>query len=380
MVATNGSVRRTATDAAPRSVRHPEPAAKEPPPPVPPDPGFVGRWVLRGKRIASRRSVKHLIRAINRYGERLGSQFAGAMTYFSFLSLVPILMVGFAIGGIVLANNTELLTELENQIEKLLPPDLAEPITALIDSVVANPLGVGIIGLLIALYSGIGWMGNLRKATRAIWRPVFDDQRTETDNVAIATIKDLGSLAGLGVAIVVSLGLSTFAAQYATDILNWLGLGDEPWLEPVITILTLVIAMAADILIFLWVYTVLPGRDLRSPFKARLRGSILAAVAFEILKYALVVLVPGIATTSRTAAIFGPVIALLFFFNLVAQLVLFVAAWIATADGGPAAEEGPLPEVPEATVVIRKDGSTTKAAALMGLGAAVGWGAARRRR
>ena len=63
-------------------------------------------------------SIKHLIRAITRYGDRLGSQFAGAMTYFSFLSLVPILMVGFSIGGIVLANNQELLTELEKQVRQ----------------------------------------------------------------------------------------------------------------------------------------------------------------------------------------------------------------------------------------------------------------------
>src|SRR6478672_52130 len=348
--------------------------------PIPPKPSLIGRLILRGKRIASHKSVKHLIEAITRYGDRLGSQFAGAMTYFSFLSLVPILMVAFAIGGIVLQNNQDLLDELENQVAILLPPELAAPITGLIDSVVANPLGVGIVGLLIALYSGIGWMGNLRKATRAIWRPEFEEDKATVDNIVVATIKDLGSLAGLGVAIVVSLGLSTFGAQFANQILEWLGLADQPWLGPVITIITLLIAMAADVLIFMWVYTMLPGKELRSPFKARLRGSILAAVGFEVLKYALIVLLPGAATPSRTAAIFGPVIALLFFFNLVAQLVLFVAAWIATADGGPEIDDEPLPEVPEATTVVRKDSSAAKAAALVGVGAAVGWGAARRRR
>ena len=343
-------------------------------------PTLIGRLVLRGKRIASKRSVKHLIAAITRYGDRLGSQFAGAMTYFSFLSLVPILMVGFAVGGIVLQNNQELLTTLEDQVAELLPAELAEPITALIDSVVANPLGIGITGLLIATYSGIGWMGNLRKATRAIWRPEFEEDKSKVDNVILATIKDLGSLAGLAVAIVVSLGLSTFASQFATQVLDLLGLGDQPWLGPVITIITLLIAMAADVLIFLWVYTVLPGKELRSPMKARLRGSILAAVGFEILKYALIVLLPDAATGSKTAAIFGPVIGLLFFFNLVAQMVLFVAAWIATAEGGPELDDGPLPEVPEATLIVRKDRSTTRSAALVGVGAAVGWGAARRRR
>src|SRR6476659_3658987 len=198
--------------------------------PVPENPSTVGRLVLLGKRIASRPGIKHLIRAVTRYGDRLGSQFAGAMTYFSFLSLVPILMVGFAVGGIVLQNNQELLTTLEDQVAELLPAELAEPITALIDSVVANPLGIGITGLLIATYSGIGWMGNLRKATRAIWRPEFEEDKSKVDNFILATIKDLGSLAGLAVAIVVSLGLSTFASQFATQALGWLGLGDEPWL------------------------------------------------------------------------------------------------------------------------------------------------------
>jgi len=347
---------------------------------LPAERSFISRMVLRGKRIASKKSVKHLMRAITRYGDRLGSQFAGAMTYFSFLSLVPILMVGFAIGGIVLANNQQLLNELEDQIAQLLPAGIAEPVTSLIDSVVANPLGVGLTGLLIALYSGIGWMGNLRKATRAIWRPEFEEDKAKVDNIVIATLKDLGSLAGLGVAIVVSLGLSTFGAQFAKQILDWLGLGDQPWLGPLVTVITLVIAMAADVLIFMWVYTMLPGKELRSPFKARLRGSILAAVGFEILKYALIVLLPGAGSTSKTAAIFGPVIGLLFFFNLVAQLVLFVAAWIATAEGGPELDDGPLPEVPDATLLVRKDVSATRAAALVGVGAAVGWGAARRRR
>src|SRR6478672_2779086 len=113
--------------------------------PIPPKPSLIGRLILRGKRIASHKSVKHLIAAITRYGDRLGSQFAGAMTYFSFLSLVPILMVGFAVGGIVLANNQELLDELIEQVQQLLPAgNIADSIIDLINSIVANPLGIGI--------------------------------------------------------------------------------------------------------------------------------------------------------------------------------------------------------------------------------------------
>ena len=37
-------------------------------------------------------SVAHIIRAVDRFNDRLGSQFGAAITYFSFLSLIPILM------------------------------------------------------------------------------------------------------------------------------------------------------------------------------------------------------------------------------------------------------------------------------------------------
>jgi membrane protein len=353
--------------------------------PIPKNPSAPGKVMLLAKRVSSRRGVKHLIRAVTRYAERLGSQFAGAMTYFSFLSLVPILMVAFAVAGIVLGKNEELLLKLQEQITAAVPGDLADPLNNLITSVVNNPLAVGIPGLLIALYSGIGWMGNLRKAMRAIWRPSFDKDIQAKENFFLATAKDLGSLGGLGLAIAVSLGLSAFGVQFQTAFLNWVGLGDVSWLVPVTTVTAILIAVAADVLIFLWVYTILPGKELRSPLKARVRGSILAALAFEILKYALTTLVPGIATGSATAAIFGPVIGLLFFFNLTAQVVLFVAAWIATADGSPTEEDldddqGELEEVPEATVVVRKDMSAGKAAAILGAGAAAGGFLARRRR
>jgi membrane protein len=348
--------------------------------PVPQDPPPVGRLVLLGKRIASRPGVKHLIAAITRFGDRLGSQFAGAMTYFSFLSMVPILMVGFSVGGIVLRNNDVLLATLEDQVKNLLPAGIAEPIVALIDSVVANPLGVGIVGLLIALYSGIGWMGNLRKAIRALWGGNFETGKATADNIVVATVKDLGALAGLALATVVSLGLSAIGGQFASSLIGLLGLGDQAWLLPVLSVTTILIAMAADVLIFMWVYTVLPPKSQRSPFKARLRGSIIAAIGFEILKYALTTILPAFTSTSRTAVIFGPIIGLLFFFNLVAQLVLFVAAWVATADGGADDDDDePLPEVPEASFIVRKEPSRVRSAALLGVGAALGWGAGRRK-
>ena len=53
-------------------------------------------------RLEQRPWIAHMIRAVQHYISRLGSQFAAATTYFSVLALVPILMMAFSITGLVL--------------------------------------------------------------------------------------------------------------------------------------------------------------------------------------------------------------------------------------------------------------------------------------
>ncbi len=339
-----------------------------------------------GLRLKSRKSVQHWMRAFQRYGERLGSQFAGAITYFSFLSLVPITMVAFSVAGFVLANQPDLLQSLEDAIAKELPSGaggMSETINKVIESAINARFTVGLVGLVIALYSGIGWMGNVRSAIQAQWRPDFDeDQEVRADSFIKNLLRNLGSLAGLGLAIVVSLGLSAAGAWASTSVLKWLGLDDIAILKPVFTIVPIVIAMAADVLIFMWVYTILPPRHQKGTRRALVRGSIMAAVGFEIFKFALTYLLPKV-TSSATGQIFGSIIGLLFFFNITATMVLIVAAWISTSDGGPQKRDvdpADRAEVPEPAVVVREGISPPKAAGLLSVGAILGWGWSRRRR
>ena len=56
----------------------------------------------RIKRLEQQPWIAHIMRAVERYISRLGSQFAAATTYFWVLALVPILMVAFSITGFVL--------------------------------------------------------------------------------------------------------------------------------------------------------------------------------------------------------------------------------------------------------------------------------------
>lgn len=61
-------------------------------------------------------AIAHLIRAAERFNDRMGNQFGAAITYFSFLSMIPILMVSFAAAGFVLASHPTLLQDIFNKI------------------------------------------------------------------------------------------------------------------------------------------------------------------------------------------------------------------------------------------------------------------------
>ena len=354
------------------------------PTPAKPKRSLVRGVKLRVAVIMRRPSVQHLMRAAKRFSERLGSQFAGAITYFSFLALLPILMVAFSAAGYVLASRPDLLAQLESEITKQFPSSgagMGDLISKLLASAVGARAAVGIVGLVTALYSAIGWMGNLRAAIQAQWRPDFDENQEIASSSFIKNLwKNLWMFATLGVALVISLSLSAVASNLTTSILGWLGLSDIAILKPIFAIIPIVLAIGADVLIFAWVYTVIPQKGMKATRKALLRGALMAAVAFEVLKFLLTFFLPKV-TSSASGLIFGPIIGLLFFFNLVATVVLFVAAWIATSPGGfgDRSRDKKEPDgVPEPAVILPESLSRKRAIGYVGVGAILGLGAASR--
>ncbi|MDQ2845692.1 MAG: YihY/virulence factor BrkB family protein [Actinomycetota bacterium] len=291
----------------------------------------VGPRVRLWKRLAERRGVRHLGQAVNRFTKRLGYQFAAALTYFSFLAMVPILMVAFSIAGFVLSSQPDLLATLRADTAAQVPGALADTIDGILNTAIKAPLALGLIGLAVALYSGISWMGNLRSAIQALWRSDFDtDQEIAAESLLGYYRKSLRYLTFLGLAILASLTLTT-AGSWAQDlVLGWIGLDKVGWLSPVFTVGPILLAIVGDVGVFFWVYSVLAPRHGAAPRSAVIRGSIAAALAFEILKLGLTLALP-LLLRSTAARVFGPIIGLLIFFNLVALVTLFVAAWIATA-------------------------------------------------
>src|SRR4029079_4427173 len=136
-------------------------------------------------------------------------------------------------------------------------------------------------------------------------------------------------LLGLLVGMAVMFGLSSLSTSLANTVVGWLGLRDQPWIAPLLRVTSIVVSIGAGWLIFMYLYTVLP--ETREPWSIVRRGALLGAIGLAGLQYVASFLISAFRGNSA-AVIFGPVIVLMLFFNVFAQLVLFIAAWIATAQ------------------------------------------------
>lgn len=282
------------------------------------------------ERVKAWPSIAHLLRATERFNDRLGSQFGAAITYFSFLSLIPILMVSFAAAGFVLASNPDLLAELINKIvNSISDPTLANTLKNTVNTAIQQRTTVGLTGLALALYSGISWMGNLREAIRAQSRDVWERNPQDREKIYFRYTRDFISLSGLMVALIITLSLTSIAGSAQAAIVQALGLDGIEWLRPALTLIALSISIFANYLLFLWIFWMLPRHKPQK--KALLRGTLIAAIGFEAIKFVMTMTLPQVARSPSGAA-FGSVIGLMAFFYFFARLTLFCAAWIATAQ------------------------------------------------
>jgi membrane protein len=282
------------------------------------------------QKIQRRPMIAHLIRAAERFNDRMGNQFGAAITYFSFLSMIPIMMVSFAAAGFVLASHPTLLQDIFNKILiNVSDPTLAATLKSTINTAVQQRTTVGIVGLLIALYSGINWMGNLREAIRAQSRDVWERTPQDQEKIWIKYFRDFVSLIGLLVALVVTLSITSVAGSAQQMIISALYLDYIEWLKPAWRLIGLAISIFANYLLFFWIFWRLPRHRPRK--KALIRGTFIAAIGFEVIKIVMTYTLPSL-VKSPSGAAFGSVLGLMAFFYFFARLTLFCAAWIATAE------------------------------------------------
>lgn len=313
--------------------------------------------------------LDRLVRAAVRYQNQYGDYYAAAITYFSVLALVPLLMVAFAVASFVLSGNHALLAQLQASVAGAVQdPSLAKLANGIIENAMNSAGAVGVIGLLGALYSGLGWMTNLREALSAQWT-----QEPTSLSFLRRTVSDLLCLVGLGLALVVSFALSIAAGTLGQTAHEFV-----PFSGVLFQVLGVVLSVAETWLVFLWVFAGLPRRPVT--VRSAVWGALFAAVGFELLKRVGVIYFASL-SGSPTGVAFGPVLGLLVFAYLTSRFVLFVAAWTASAPENVALmpTEPPGPAIIRPQVRQSRRSGVGAALSMLGIGAVLGWSLRRRR-
>jgi membrane protein len=319
--------------------------------------------------------LDHLVRAGARYVEKHGDHYAAAITYFSVLALVPVSMMGFAAAGYVLAGSPELLAELRDAITSTVPAALAPTVNSIIDNAIGQRDAVGVLGLGFAVVAGLGWTVNLREALSEQW-----DQRAAAVPLVRRYGVDLLAMLGLALALLLSFGVTALGTGMSGAVAEVLGFG-RAWVSELLVVLVgLVLTLLADWIVLVWIVARLPREPvtLRSAVRAAALGAV-GLVALQQLGSVYFVHI----TTTPAGVVFGPVLGLLVFTNLVARLVLFVTAWAATLrENAPERAGEPAPVIVRPAITVRTRPSSGTVAALLGGGAALGAvvGAVSRRR
>lgn len=313
-----------------------------------------------GHNAVNRPGPAHLMRAVQRFGQRLGNQFGAAITYFLVLAVMPIAMVSLASIGFVLdVARPELLPEVTEQIEAFTAGN--ESLTKTLEGYLLDWQAVGIIGILTGLYTGQGFIGNLGAAVRAQLHDDFDDAVPEKSFVA-KVLGNVVTLIGLIIGLLLAVALTVVGTGLRSMIADLLGLSG--FAASLLFIVPVILTFGAAWMIFWFLFTMLPERPVDK--QAKNRGSLIGATAFLILINFSTVLV-NLFSGNKAAGVFGSIIAIMLTLNVFARIILFIAAWIGTAKPPRPREEEPEYRFVEPKVQAQSLGALITGAGIVAL-------------
>ncbi|MGE2814144.1 inner membrane protein YhjD [Mycobacterium heidelbergense] len=323
------------------------------------EPGFLDRLRARFG------WLDHVMRAYGRFDDRNGSFFAAGLSYYTIFALFPLLMVGFAIVGFTLSRRPQLLDTIQNHIHASVPGSLGQQLVQLMNSAIDARASVGVIGLATAAWAGLGWMSHLRQALTEMWW----DQRIDSPGFVRNKLSDLLAMLATFLVLMATVALSTLThAAPMSAVLRWLGIPQYSVFDLIFRIVSLVVSWLVSWLLFTWMIARLPREKVS--LVASMRGGLMAAIGFELFKQVGSIYLQTV-LRSPAGAVFGPVLGLMVFAYITGFLVLFAAAWAATASTDPRAKpvEPPAPAIIAPRVQLREGPSAGQTLAAIAAGA-----------
>lgn len=285
---------------------------------------------------AERPALDHALRTQEHYSAVKGGQQAGGMTYYGFLSFFPVLALAVFVVGLLSRIYPDAQSDLRQVIDDVLPGIIGTREGQISLADIRTFSGwAAVIGVLGVLYSGLGWLSSMREALIV----VFEKPAFEQPNFVIGKLRDLVTLATVGLTLFVSVAVTGFVRGFSDLLLDLVGLDTAfGWLVGVITV---VVGLAVNALLFFLIFQMLARPDI--PRSSMVKGAVLGAVAFEVLKL-LSQLLLGATKGQPAFQAFGIALILVVWINYFSRVVLYAASFAWTsAEARALRTEGEAP-------------------------------------
>ena len=270
-------------------------------------------------------ALLHIMRAYDRGG---GGMLAGALAYFAFFTMVPVLLLFVSLLGIIIEDSelrTELIQEVVDQVDPIAP--LA---TFLVDGLADSGRTGTIIGLIGLLWGASGFYGALQGAMQRMFPGPGGRDFLQTRLRGVVTVVVVLGVLIIAVALVF---VMPFVAEWADGICDALeeqGIAREEGacsigLGRLTNSLSVVGAMGVAFLLALGIYIAIPidGPTFRQAFWP----AVLAGVVIGLFTALFGWIAPLIVRHWLTLGIVGNVFIALLWMNLTFQAFIFGAAW-----------------------------------------------------
>jgi membrane protein len=264
------------------------------------------------------------VRVVIHYTDVRGPILAAGLAFQAIFATFAAIWIVFSIAGIILAGDVGLRDALIQSIAHAVPGLIDTGNGGAIDPEKLLSAGafnfsavVAVVGL---LFTALGWLDSSRLAVRSL----FGLPKPRT-SIVVLKLRDIAAGVVLGIALLISLGLSVAATQATLWLLSLVGLDDSLTATLAGRGATLLVLLIVNGAMLAALYRLLAG--IRIPWKMLRNGVIIAAIgvsALQVLGGALI----GGATRNPLIASFAVIAGLLIWFNLSCQVILLGASWI----------------------------------------------------
>jgi membrane protein len=273
---------------------------------------------------------------VQTFSKAEGALLSGSMAYYTFLSLLPLLMVAAFVIATFASPGPDARETVAEALNQVFPGIGSEVFNEVIDQVVANRAALGVFGLLSVAYAGSGFIGSMTACLNRMWRLPSGRNPVGQKIVNIMIVMLLGSIL-LGSAL-----LTIWVSATAQATLDRF---DIPRTSAVVSMIEELAAPASMLVVLLLLYRLLPAR--RHSWPSQVPGAIFGAIGFWVLKRAFDLWAnhsAGIGVLPRSLV---SVTLLLVWLGFFGQLILYGAALNVVLDrrhrGEPILPEPPAP-------------------------------------